>query len=44
MVREVGVGTVFIGLTVGPLLQFWLKVLRAHPSKHVDHALDLDVV
>lgn len=41
---KVGVGTVFIGLTVGPLLQFWLKVLRAHPRKHVDHALDLDVV
>ena len=33
---EVGVGSVFIGLTVGPLIQLWLRVLRAMPEKRSD--------
>lgn len=32
---EVGVGTVLIGITVGPLLQMWLRVLRATPEKRL---------
>lgn len=42
---EVGVGSVLIGLTVGPLIQFWLQVLRAMPEKHTAAVhLEPDVV
>jgi uncharacterized membrane protein YczE len=30
---EVGVGSVIVGVVVGPSLQFWLRVLRATPEK-----------
>lgn len=33
---EVGVGSVLIGVCVGPLIQFWLRVLRAMPEKRAD--------